>query len=184
MKIYTKTGDAGETGLFGGARVSKASLRVEAYGEVDELNSAVGWARLQVSDPDLDAVLNQIQNDLFEVGAELGSTEDRKHKSAMPLIAEPQVEALERAIDKYEEGPPALTSFVLPGGSEGAARFHLARCVCRRAERSLVALGAQETFRGELLRYLNRLSDLLFVLARYANHAAGVEDIPWKGQGG
>ena len=184
MKIYTKTGDTGDTGLFGGARVSKASPRVDAYGEVDELNSAVGWARVAVSNPDLDALLNQIQNDLFEVGAELGSTDDRKKKSAMPLIAEPQVEALERAIDEYEEGPPALTSFVLPGGSEGAARFHLARCVCRRAERSLVALGTQENLRGELLRYVNRLSDLLFVLARYANHVAGVEDIPWKGQGG
>jgi cob(I)alamin adenosyltransferase len=184
MKIYTKTGDEGETGLFGGARVSKASVRVEAYGEVDELNSAVGWARVAVSDPDLDSLLNQIQNDLFEVGAELGSTEDRKKKSAMPLVTEPQVEALERAIDKYEEGPPALTSFVLPGGSEGASRFHLSRCVCRRAERSLVALGAQEVVRGEVFRYLNRLSDLLFVLARYANHVAGVADIPWKGQGG
>ena len=183
MKIYTKTGDTGDTGLFGGARVSKASPRVDAYGEVDELNSAVGWARVAVSNPDLDALLNQIQNDLFEVGAELASTDDRKKKSAMPLITEPQVEALERAIDDYEEGPPALTSFVLPGGSEGAARFHLARCVCRRAERSLVALGSQETLRGELFRYLNRLSDLLFVLARYANHRAGVEDIPWKGQG-
>ncbi|MGB8224891.1 MAG: cob(I)yrinic acid a,c-diamide adenosyltransferase [Polyangiales bacterium] len=184
MKIYTKTGDAGETGLFGGTRVSKASLRVEAYGEVDELNSALGWARLAVSDEALDAVLNRIQNDLFEVGAELGSTEASKQKSVVPLIAEPQVEALERAIDQYEEGPPALTSFVLPGGSEGASRFHLARCVCRRAERSVVALGAQDSLRGEVLRYLNRLSDLLFVLARYANHAAGVEDIPWKGQRG
>jgi cob(I)alamin adenosyltransferase len=184
MKIYTKTGDEGETGLFGGARVSKASLRVEAYGEVDELNSAVGWARVVVSDPDLDSLLNQIQNDLFEVGAELGSTEDRKQKSAMPLVAESQVEVLERAIDKYEQGPPPLTSFVLPGGSEGASRFHLARCVCRRAERALVELGAQENLRGELFRYVNRLSDLLFVLARYANHVAGVEDIPWKGLGG
>jgi cob(I)alamin adenosyltransferase len=102
----------------------------------------------------------------------------------MPLIEEPQVQALERAIDKYEEGPPPLTSFVLPGGSEGAARFHLARCICRRAERSLVELGGQETIRGELFRYVNRLSDLLFVLARYANHEVGVEDIPWVGQGG
>jgi len=184
MKIYTKTGDTGDTGLFGGARVSKASPRVEAYGEVDELNSAVGWARIAISTADLDVLLNQIQNDLFEVGAELGSTDDRKKKSAMPLVAEPQVVALEHAIDKYTEGPPALTSFVLPGGSEAAARFHLARCVCRRAERSLVALGAEENLRGELFRYLNRLSDLLFVLARYANHVAGVPDIPWKGQGG
>ena len=184
MKIYTKTGDAGETGLFGGARVSKASLRVEAYGEVDELNSSVGWARVAVSEPELDALLNQIQNDLFEVGAELGSTTERKQKSAMPLIAQPQVEALERATDEYENGPPSLTSFVLPGGSESASRFHIARCVCRRAERSLVALGAQETLRGELFRYVNRLSDLLFVLARHANYRAGVTDIPWKGQGG
>ena len=184
MKIYTKTGDGGETGLFGGARVSKASLRVVAYGEVDELNSSVGWARVTVDDAALDALLNQIQNDLFEVGAELGSTAERKQKSAMPLIDEAQVEALERAIDRYEEGPPPLTSFVLPGGSESAARFHVARCVCRRAERSLVALGAEDAVRGELFRYLNRLSDLLFVLARHANHEAGVADIPWKGQGG
>jgi len=184
MKIYTKTGDTGETGLFGGDRVSKASLRVETYGEVDELNSTVGWARVEVSDADLDALLNRIQNDLFEVGAELGSTAERKHKSMMPLITEAQVVALERAIDEYEEGPPALTSFVLPGGSEAAARFHVARCVCRRAERSLVALGAHETLRGELFRYVNRLSDLLFVLARYANHCAGIQDIPWKGRGG
>jgi cob(I)alamin adenosyltransferase len=182
MKIYTKTGDAGETGLFGGARVSKASLRVAAYGEVDELNSAIGWARVAVSDAALDALLNQIQNDLFEVGAELGSTEERKDKGSMPLIDEAQVEALERAIDRYEEGPPPLTSFVLPGGSELAARFHLARCVCRRAERAIVALGAGDTVRGEVLRYINRSSDLLFTLARYANHAEGVEDIPWKGQ--
>ncbi len=117
MKIYTKTGDTGDTGLFGGARVSKASPRVEAYGEVDELNSAVGWARVAVSNADLDELLNQIQNDLFEVGAELGSTEDRKKKSAMPLIAEPQVEALERAIDKYEEGP-AGAHVVRPAGRQ------------------------------------------------------------------
>ncbi len=184
MKIYTKTGDEGETGLFGGARVSKASLRVAAYGDVDELNSAIGWARVAVSNADLDALLNRIQNDLFEVGAELGSTADRKSKGGLPLIAEAQVQSLERAIDKYEEGPPALESFVLPGGSEIAARFHLARCICRRAERKVVALGAEETLRGELFRYLNRLSDLLFTLARYANHAAAVQDIPWKGQGG
>jgi len=184
MKIYTKTGDAGETGLFGGTRVSKASLRVEAYGEVDELNSVVGWARVSATTSDLDALLNQIQNDLFEVGAELASTAERKQKSAMPLIDEAQVHALEKAIDQYEEGPPALTSFVLPGGSEQASRFHLARCVCRRAERSIVALDRDDTVRGEVLRYVNGLSDLLFTLARHANHAAGVVDIPWKGLGG
>lgn len=184
MKIYTKTGDGGETGLFGGARVSKASLRVEAYGEVDELNSAIGWARVLVADEALETLLDQIQTDLFEVGAELGSTDESKKKGPLPLIKEAQVQTLEQAIDRYEQGPPPLTSFVLPGGSEGAARFHLARCVCRRAERSLVALAHQETLRGELFRYLNRLSDLLFVLARHANYESGVADIPWKGQSG
>lgn len=183
MKIYTKTGDDGETGLFGGARVSKASLRVEAYGEVDELNSAIGWARLSVEDAELDGLLNQVQNDLFEVGAELGSTAERKEKSMMPLIEEAQVERLEKGIDHYEQGPPPLENFVLPGGSESASRFHLARCICRRAERSIVALSSQEPVRGEVLRYVNRLSDLLFTLARYANHVAGVDDIPWKGRG-
>lgn len=182
MKIYTKTGDDGETGLFGGARVSKASLRVTAYGQVDELNSTIGWARVSVTDAEIDSLLHQIQNELFEVGAELGSTVERKKKGGLPIIEEARVEALERAIDRYEQGPPTLTSFVLPGGSESAARFHLGRCVCRRAERALVALAMEEPIRGEVTRYLNRLSDLLFVLARYANHAAGVADIPWTGQ--
>jgi cob(I)alamin adenosyltransferase len=184
MKIYTKTGDTGQTGLFGGARVSKASLRVDAYGQVDELNSVIGWARVHVSDSGVDALLNQIQNELFEVGAELGSTAESKQKSAIPRIEENRVQALEQAIDRYEQGPAPLSSFVLPGGTEAAARFHVARCVCRRAERALVALGAEEELRGELFRYLNRLSDLLFVLARYSNHEAGVGDIPWKGRQG
>ena len=120
---------------------------------------------------------------LLEVGAELGSTSERKERGSMPLIEQSQVETLERAIDRYTEGPPPLTSFVLPGGSESAARFHLARCVCRRAERSVVALGEREPIRGEVLRYINRLSDLLFTLARHANYLAEVEDIPWKGRG-
>ena len=180
MKIYTKTGDSGETGLFGGARVSKASLRVSAYGEVDELNSTLGWARVAATDPELLSLLNRIQTELFELGAELGSTADRKKKGGVPSLGETQVEALEQAIDHFEADLPPLKTFVLPGGTELAARFHVARCVCRRAERALVLLGAQETLRGELLRYLNRLSDLLFVLARHANHAAAVPDIPWE----
>ena len=182
MKIYTKTGDDGETGLFGGARVSKASLRVTAYGEVDELNSTIGWARVAVDESELDTLLDTIQNELFEVGAELGSTADRKEKGGLPIIAESQVLVLESAIDRYENGPPPLTSFVLPGGSESASRFHVARTVCRRAERALVSLSAEESVREELLRYLNRLSDLMFVLARYANFKAGVADIPWTGR--
>lgn len=181
MKIYTKTGDAGETGLFGGDRVSKAASRVEAYGNVDELNSTIGWARVAISDATLDALLNQIQTDLFEIGAELGSTPDRQEKGGLPFIEDARVSVLEQSIDKYEKGPPPLASFVLPGGSEAAARLHLARCVCRRAERAIVDLGATEPLRGEILRYVNRLSDLLFTLARWANHSAGVQDIPWKG---
>ncbi len=182
MKIYTKTGDAGETGLFGGARVSKASLRVDAYGQVDELNSVLGWVRVEVSDHSVDTLLNRIQNELFEVGAELGSVAEKTEKSGVPRIGEDQVQALETAIDTFEQGLAPLTNFVLPGGSEGAARFHLARCTCRRAERSLVALATEEPLRGELFRYLNRLSDLLFVLARHSNQASGVGDTPWKGR--
>ena len=181
MKIYTKTGDAGETGLFGGARVSKASVRVTAYGEVDELNSALGWTRVVVSDESLDTLLHQIQNQLFEVGAELASTPSRAAKGGLPQIDQSHVETLERAIDDYEADLKPLESFVLPGGSEEAARFHVARTVCRRAERATVTLTAEEEVRDEISRYLNRLSDLLFVLARHANHRAGVADIPWKG---
>lgn len=184
MKIYTKTGDQGETGLFGGARVSKASERVQAYGEVDELNSTLGWARVALEEGELERLIHQIQTDLFEVGAELASTPDRKAKGGLPVIDEDQVVALEQAIDRYEAALPALQTFVLPGGSESAARFHMARTVCRRAERSLVTLSPEERPRAELFRYLNRLSDLLFVLARRANHNAGVADIPWQGLSG
>ncbi len=180
MKIYTKTGDSGETGLFGGTRVSKASLRVSAYGAVDELNSSLGWARAAAEEPEILSLLHEIQTELFELGSELASTAERKKKGGVPSIDEAQVVTLERAIDRWEAELSPLRSFVLPGGSELAARFHVARCVCRRAERALVLLGTQETLRGELLRYLNRLSDLLFVLARYANQAAGVPDIPWE----
>ncbi|MEM7433691.1 MAG: cob(I)yrinic acid a,c-diamide adenosyltransferase [Myxococcota bacterium] len=180
MKIYTKTGDAGDTGLFGGTRVSKASLRVTAYGEVDELNSTLGWVRVPIADREIDALLNQIQTELFEVGAELGSAPGRSDKGGLPMIDESQVEVLERAIDRFEEGPPPLTSFVLPGGGENAARLHVARCVARRAERAVVSLSAEEPVRGEVSRYLNRLSDLLFTLARYANHQDAIPDIPWN----
>lgn len=183
MKIYTKTGDAGQTGLFGGARVSKSSIRVSAYGEVDELNSAIGWARVVLEDEKLDGLLHQIQNRLFDVGAELASTPSRSEKGGLPTIDQTHVETLEQAIDHYEQDLAPLTNFVLPGGTESASRFHVSRTVCRRAERAVVALAAEEEVRDEVFRYLNRLSDLLFVLARHANHRAGVPDIPWKGQG-
>lgn len=182
MKIYTKTGDGGETGLFGGTRVSKASDRVAAYGEVDELNSVIGLARLAPIDEERDALLASVQAELFELGAELGS---RPGKDAgVPRVGDAEVERLERAIDRAEEELPPLTTFILPGGSPGAAHLHLARTVCRRAERAIVALADNDEVRPEVIRYLNRLSDLLFVLARLANARAGVADVPWAGRRG
>jgi cob(I)alamin adenosyltransferase len=178
MKIYTKTGDDGTTGLFGGARVPKASARVEAYGTVDEANAAVGVARATKLDPGIDAVLAQVQVDLFTLGAELACVPGKEEKLRMTLLAPTDAERLERAIDEAEVGLPPLTNFVLPGGTPQAAALHLARTVSRRAERAVLAL-ADPPPRKELVVYLNRLSDLLFVLARRANHLAGVADVPW-----
>lgn len=180
MKIYTKTGDAGETGLFGGARVSKASARVAAYGDVDELNSALGLARLHRIDDERDALLGAIQSELFDLGAELAAKPGKT--APAPQVGEEEIARLERAIDRAEEELAPLSSFILPGGSPGAAHLHLARTVCRRAERSVVALAEDGSVRAEVLRYLNRLSDLLFVLARLANARAGVTDVPWQGR--
>jgi cob(I)alamin adenosyltransferase len=183
MKIYTKTGDAGDTGLFGGARVSKASERVETYGEVDELNSVIGLVLSEPFDDQVTALLTSVQSRLFDVGAELATAPDSKVALGIPLVDEAEVLALEGAIDRAESELPPLKTFVLPGGSRAAGYLHLARTVCRRAERRLVALAAHEPVRPELLRYLNRLSDTLFVLARLANHRAGVVDVPWVGAG-
>ena len=184
MKIYTKTGDKGETGLFGGARVSKASLRVEAYGDVDELNSALGICRAHLAalDAKVDALLGTIQSELFDLGAELATVPHKEVKTGAPLLDDAHIAALERAIDEAEAELEPLRTFILPGGALAAAHLHLARTVCRRAERKLVALAAVEPVRGELVRYLNRLSDLLFVLARLANARAAVADVPWLGR--
>ena len=178
MKIYTKTGDRGETALFGGARVSKADPRVEAYGEVDELNAFVGVARAHGLDPDMDELLASVQSTLFDVGAELAAAPGSK-TSGMPRVADAQVEVLERAIDRFEEELAPLKSFILPGGTAAAAALHVARTVTRRAERRVVALGGEPAPREVIVRFLNRLSDLLFVLARVANARAGVADVPW-----
>lgn len=178
VKLYTKTGDDGTTGLFGGARVKKASLRVEAYGTVDEANAAIGVARATKLEPFTDDVLSQVQVDLFTLGAELACTPGKEGKMSMKLLDMADAERLERAIDDAEKGLPELKSFVLPGGSPQAAALHLARTICRRAERCVLSLDDAKA-RPEIVVYLNRLSDLLFVLARKANATAGLADVPW-----
>jgi cob(I)alamin adenosyltransferase len=183
MKIYTKTGDKGDTGLFGGGRVSKASARVDVYGEIDELNSVIGLSRVGRFDDAVDDLLARVQSRLFDLGAELATSPDSKVELGIALINEAEVLALELAIDRAEEELKPLKTFVLPGGSAAAAHLHLARTVCRRAERKLVALADDEPVRPECIRYLNRLSDALFVLARLANHRAGLGDVPWVGAG-
>jgi len=177
MRIYTKTGDDGTTGLFGGGRVSKAALRVAAYGTVDELNAVLGWARVVSTPGPTDTILAAAQEACFRVGAFVAAMAGKR--PAIAALEEVDVAALEGAIDTAESGLPALTSFILPGGTEQAARLHMARTVCRRAERMLVALSDEAQVDAVLVRWLNRLSDLLFVLARRANHDVGVADVPW-----
>jgi len=179
VKIYTKTGDAGETGLFGGPRVRKSDARVEAYGEVDELNAALGVVRAQVEDPELDGHLGRIQDQLFCVGAELATPQGARARSAIPAVEPAWTARLEEVIDRLEGELPPLSHFVLPGGSRTAAALHLARCVCRRAERRVVALAAETEVAPAVLAYLNRLSDFLFVAARVANHRARRAETPW-----
>lgn len=182
-RIYTRTGDDGSTRLATGAPVSKASLRVDAYGGVDETNAVLGVARQYTAqDPELDAMLERIQNDLFDLGADLATPEQHEKPAWEPLrIVESQVERLEQEIDRMNSELSSLTSFILPAGSPASAALHVARTVCRRAERVVVLLSETE---GEVvgkpaLKYLNRLSDLLFVAARWANDK-GASDVLWK----
>jgi cob(I)alamin adenosyltransferase len=179
-RIYTRTGDAGETRLASGASVSKADPRVEAYGGVDETNAAIGLARLSTAtDVTLDPILARIQNDLFDLGADLATppTPDEDDRPRLRIV-EGQVARLEAEIDALNAAMAPLTSFVLPGGAPAAAALHVARTVCRRAERSCVALAEREPVSPEALKYLNRLSDLLFVAARHANDQ-GRADVLW-----
>lgn len=182
MRIYTRTGDAGETGLFDGSRVPKDTLRVEAYGTLDELNSLLGVIRADGLPADADAFLRRVQSELFDLGAELATPEpDKSARTArVPRTRARQVEALERAIDGFMAEAPPLRTFVLPGGNRAAALVHLARTVARRAERRVVTLSRAETLNPELVRYLNRLSDSLFALARALNHRAGEAEDPWE----
>jgi cob(I)alamin adenosyltransferase len=182
MKIYTKTGDAGETGLFGGARVSKDHARVEAYGAIDELNAILGLCRAEGLSDDVDALVVIIQSQLFDVGGELATVPEKKDKVKVPLVEDADVAALEQAIDRAETELEPLKSFVLPGGTKAASLLHHARTVCRRAERRVVTMHAESEVRSEVLRYLNRLSDLLFTWARLENHRANVPDVPWVGR--
>ncbi|HKE92386.1 MAG TPA: cob(I)yrinic acid a,c-diamide adenosyltransferase [Gemmatimonadales bacterium] len=183
MRIYTKKGDAGETGLFGGERVPKDHPRVRAYGDVDELNASIGLARAFEPRDFEDALLQAIQRDLFAIGAVLATPDPARLIKALggPGIADPAVSQLEAAIDRHEATLPPLKSFILPGGAPKGAALHMARTVCRRAERSVVGLGrgGGAAVSPVIWRYLNRLSDLLFVLARAANRDAGSGDVPW-----
>lgn len=180
-KIYTRTGDAGQTGLFGGGRVSKADPRVAAYGEVDELNAALG-AVTACEPVELERdLLQQIQRDLFAIGGRLASPNPGKVDKALQKaqVTQERIAALEAAIDRADAELEPLTAFILPGGTLKAALFHVARTVCRRAERAVVALAQEQSVPPETLAYLNRLSDLLFTLARLANARAGAVEKTW-----
>lgn len=177
MKIYTKTGDHGDTTLFGGKKVSKAHLRVEAYGSLDELNAVLGIVQNKPTPDAVSGLLTQVQSQLFNLGAELASPD--KDPNGVTLIGNTEIEALERAIDSMEQSLRPLTTFILPGGSEAASFLHLARTICRRAERRIVELSQQEAIRVDAITYVNRLSDFLFVAARFANHQVSVADVLW-----
>ena len=177
--IYTKTGDLGQTGLFGGGRVHKDDPRVDAYGEVDELNATLGWARSHGLQADLDALILRIQEQLFTVGAVLATPAGVTAQRVVPKLEPGWVQSMEKAIDGFERELPALTHFILPGGNAAASALHLARTVCRRAERRVVVLHRQGNASADVLVFLNRLSDLLFMMARISNFRAGVKDILW-----
>jgi cob(I)alamin adenosyltransferase len=181
MKIYTKTGDEGETSLFGGRRVSKSDARVDAYGHVDELNAALGVAAAATPEAFERDLLVSVQQDLFAIGGRLASPEPDRVAKALEKAVVPheRIEVLEQAIDRMQGELTPLRQFILPGGTPKAASLHVARTVCRRAERSVVALARVASVPREILMYLNRLSDLLFVMARLANHRAGVVDQTW-----
>lgn len=179
MKIYTKSGDGGQTGLFRGPRVPKHDSRVEAYGSVDELNAVIGLTLANVQNSEVRDLLTSVQHELFELGADL-ATPPQPQDDSKSRISSSLTNRLEQAIDHFEERLAPLQQFILPGGSGGGARLHYARTVCRRAERRVSRLKAETEINAEVLRYLNRLSDLLFVIARVENQTAGVADIPWN----
>ncbi len=180
MKIYTKTGDKGKTSLFGGRKVEKNSIRLEAYGTVDELNSVLGIAIAHGVNEKVREIVSRLQNQLFSLGSDLATPLDEtKIKIEVPRTTPEMVEKLESWIDELDAELPKLKVFILPGGTKGAAYLHLARTVCRRAERNAVELAGREQINEFIVKYLNRLSDLLFVLARYENFVNNVPDVNW-----
>jgi cob(I)alamin adenosyltransferase len=183
MKIYTRTGDSGETGLFGGVRVPKDDRRVEAYGTIDETNAAIGVALACCNAAFVKQILGEVQSDLFTLGAELATASGHEARLGIQLITDADVLRLERAIDEAEAPLPPLKNFILPGGPPDVAALHFARTVARRAERRVLTLAHHEAVRGSVLVYLNRLADLLFVLARRAGHENGGAEVPWAPRG-
>ena len=185
MKIYTKTGDKGKTSLFGGKRVMKYNLRIEAYGTVDELNSYIGLIRDQKPDDAIVKTLIKIQNELFSLGAMLATPPEQEilksgeNRLKISLIGFDEIKFLESEIDKMEVSLPKMTNFILPGGHSSVSICHIARCICRRAERITVQLSEEEVVNEHILTYLNRLSDYLFVLARMLSKENGADEIPW-----
>ena len=182
MKVYTKTGDEGNTGLIGGTRVAKDHIRIEAYGAVDELNAHIGLLRDQIGAEAYHAKLISIQEELFTMGSHLAN-DPEKSQMKLPEFKADFISALEQEIDQMDEVLPAMTNFVLPGGHPSISTCHVARCVCRRAERATISLNRSSSVQTEILIYLNRLSDYLFVLSRKFAHDLGVEETPWKPRG-
>jgi cob(I)alamin adenosyltransferase len=179
-KIYTKVGDKGTTSLIGGTKVAKSDMRIEAYGTVDELNSYIGLCRDLLTDDHSQKTLKEIQDRLFTIGSSLACDPEKEPKMKIPDLKEEDVTLLEKEIDEMDKMLPEMKHFILPGGHSTVSHIHIARCVCRRAERSCVRLQLQSEEEPLVLKYLNRLSDYLFVLARYASHILKAEEIAWK----
>jgi cob(I)alamin adenosyltransferase len=180
MKIYTKTGDTGETGLYGGKRISKSSKRIDAYGTVDELNSFIGLAITEVRSENVKNVLYKLQNQLFVLGSDLASPDMQENKKNNLRLPSEYIGETEKSIDFFEEKLEELKNFILPGGSKAASLLHICRTVSRRAERLVVSLLSEEQIDKNIVIYLNRLSDLFFVLSRFENKISGIPDIIWK----
>lgn len=181
FKIYTKTGDKGQTSLIGGTKVPKSHLRIESYGTVDELNSYIGLCGDMLTDVPSKIILNEIQDRLFTIGSSLACDPDKEPLMKIPDLKPGDITFLEKEIDKMNQVLPIMKSFILPGGHVAVSQLHIARCVCRRAERICVHMQEEKLFVDKLvIQYLNRLSDFLFVLARYTSHLLGADEIPWK----